>query len=62
MRSIFVFSVVLALMMSSREKAIFAADTQPARQDTWENTVAAANKEGRLNFYVGRLWQRTIAK
>jgi iron(III) transport system substrate-binding protein len=54
MRSIFVFSVVLALMMSSREEAIFAADTQPARQGTWENTVAAANKEGRLNFYVGR--------
>jgi iron(III) transport system substrate-binding protein len=54
MRSIFIFSVVLALMMSSREEAIFAADIQPARQSTWENTVAAANKEGRLNFYVGR--------
>ena len=31
-----------------------AADTKPAWQVTWENTVAAAKKEGRLNFYVGR--------
>src|SRR5918999_2644828 len=33
---------------------INAADVNPAREDTWEKTVAAAKKEGRLNFYVGR--------
>jgi iron(III) transport system substrate-binding protein len=31
-----------------------AAEAKPAWQSTWENTVAAAKKEGRLNFYVGR--------
>jgi iron(III) transport system substrate-binding protein len=31
-----------------------AADAKPAWQLTWEKTVAAAKKEGRLNFYVGR--------
>jgi iron(III) transport system substrate-binding protein len=31
-----------------------SADARPAWQVTWENTVAAAKKEGRLNFYVGR--------
>jgi iron(III) transport system substrate-binding protein len=31
-----------------------AGDTRPSWQLTWENTVAAAKKEGRLNFYVGR--------
>jgi iron(III) transport system substrate-binding protein len=31
-----------------------AADSKPSWQLTWENTVAAAKKEGRLNFYVGR--------
>src|SRR5438046_1057215 len=30
------------------------AEVKPAWQVTWENTVAAAKKEGRLNFYVGR--------
>ena len=33
---------------------MFAADAKPAWQATWEQTVAAAKKEGRLNFYVGR--------
>src|SRR5918999_240796 len=33
---------------------INAADVNPAREDIWKKTVAAANKEGRLNFYVGR--------
>ncbi len=33
----------------------FAADGRKARwQATWEKTLAAAKKEGRLNFYVGR--------
>jgi iron(III) transport system substrate-binding protein len=30
------------------------ADAKPSSQATWEQTVAAAKKEGRLNFYVGR--------
>jgi hypothetical protein len=32
----------------------YTADAKPSWQVTWENTVAAAKKEGRLNFYVGR--------
>jgi len=31
-----------------------AADAKPAAQANWEKTLAAAKKEGRLNFYVGR--------
>src|SRR5262245_25654322 len=31
-----------------------AADSKPSWQLMWENTIAAAKKEGRLNFYVGR--------
>ena len=31
-----------------------AADGKPAWQVIWEKTVAAAKKEGKLNFYVGR--------
>jgi iron(III) transport system substrate-binding protein len=34
--------------------SIHPADVKPTWQVTWENTVAAAKKEGRLNFYVGR--------
>ena len=30
------------------------AEAKPASQVTWENTLSAAKKEGRLNFYVGR--------
>jgi len=30
------------------------ADMKTAWEITWENIVAAAKKEGRLNFYVGR--------
>src|SRR5215470_10487056 len=30
------------------------AEVKPGWQATWENTVAAAKKEGKLNFYVGR--------
>lgn len=36
------------------EKIADAADATPAWQTVWEKTVAAAKKEGRLNFYVGR--------
>ena len=41
--------MVLAMTGSS-----FAADTKPSWQVTWEKTLAAAKKEGKLNFYVGR--------
>jgi iron(III) transport system substrate-binding protein len=34
--------------------AAHAADASPSWQKVWENTIAAAKKEGRLNFYVGR--------
>ena len=34
--------------------SIHPADVKPAWQVAWDNTVAAAKKEGRLNFYVGR--------
>ncbi len=34
--------------------ALFAAEAKPAWQGVWEKTVAAAKKEGKLNFYVGR--------
>src|SRR5262245_10409595 len=34
--------------------ALIAADAKPEWQLTWEKTVAAAKKEGKLNFYVGR--------
>jgi hypothetical protein len=54
MKSVFILSVVLVLTVPSREEPIFAADAKPSWQVTWENTVAAAKKEGRLNFYVGR--------
>jgi iron(III) transport system substrate-binding protein len=34
--------------------ATHAAEARPSWQVVWENTIAAAKKEGRLNFYVGR--------
>jgi iron(III) transport system substrate-binding protein len=36
------------------QSALFAAEAKPAWQATWEKTLAAAKKEGKLNFYVGR--------
>ena len=44
----------LVLCALAWESASFAADAKPAWQTNWEQTVAAAKKEGRLNFYVGR--------
>jgi iron(III) transport system substrate-binding protein len=35
-------------------QVVQAADAKPSWQATWEQTVAAAKKEGRLNLYVGR--------
>jgi ABC-type Fe3+ transport system substrate-binding protein len=34
--------------------SIMAADAKPSWQVTWEKTLAAAKKEGKLNLYVGR--------
>jgi iron(III) transport system substrate-binding protein len=45
-------SVLFGLPLAG--KVGHAADTQPSWQATWEQTLAAAKKEGRLNFYVGR--------
>src|SRR5688500_181982 len=53
MKSASIFSLLFVLI-ALWTSALFAADTRPAWQVTWENTIAAAKKEGRLNFYVGR--------
>jgi iron(III) transport system substrate-binding protein len=45
-------SVLFGLPLAGQ--AGHAADTQSSWRATWEQTVAAAKKEGRLNFYVGR--------
>src|SRR5918992_3711556 len=48
-----VFLSVL-FILSGLLNTVLAADSKPSWQVAWENTVAAAKKEGRLNFYVGR--------
>ncbi|MGH7853909.1 MAG: ABC transporter substrate-binding protein [Candidatus Binatia bacterium] len=45
---------LLFVLVGSSSAGLFAADAKPAWQTTWEKTVAAAKKEGKLNFYVGR--------
>jgi ABC-type Fe3+ transport system substrate-binding protein len=47
-RAIF-FGLIFASYISA-----FAADAKQTWQLTWEKTLAAAKKEGKLNFYVGR--------
>lgn len=47
---IFLLSAVLVFAFTN---SFFAAET-PSWQATWEKTLAAAKKEGKLNFYVGR--------
>lgn len=44
---------LVALLVLTSGSAV-AADARPARQANWEQTVATAKKEGKLNFYVGR--------
>src|ERR671919_1068654 len=47
-------NVILILCgLVTSHAAVFAAETKAA-QTTWEKTLAAAKKEGKLNFYVGR--------
>jgi ABC-type glycerol-3-phosphate transport system substrate-binding protein len=53
MKSASILSLLFVLIALSIS-ALFAADAKPSWQVTWEHTVAAAKKEGRLNFYVGR--------
>jgi iron(III) transport system substrate-binding protein len=51
----FVLAVPLSLLgFLTPVGTAHAADARPSWQVAWENTVAAAKKEGRLNFYVGR--------
>jgi iron(III) transport system substrate-binding protein len=45
---------LLVLVVLAWRSAGFAAEAKPAWQAEWDKTVAAAKKEGRLNFYVGR--------
>ena len=45
---------ILPFLVLTSGAAGFAADAKPAWQANWEQTVAAAKKEGKLNFYVGR--------
>jgi len=48
------FSFVLMLCSFVWVSPSSAAEAKPAWQATWEKTIAAAKKEGKLNFYVGR--------
>jgi len=47
----FAFVLLIVCALTGRG---WAADAKSAWQADWEKTVAAAKKEGRLNFYVGR--------
>jgi iron(III) transport system substrate-binding protein len=46
--------LLVLFILSGLLSTVLAADAKPSWQVAWENTVAAAKKEGRLNFYVGR--------
>ena len=48
----FVATALVLLMVV--ETRVNTAETRPGAQQEWERTVAAAKKEARLNFYVGR--------
>ena len=49
-----VFISLLLALVGLWQDTARAADAKPSWQTTWEKTLAAAKKEGRLNFYVGR--------
>ncbi len=53
MRLGFVILLVILSWLSSA-LSLNAADNRSNWQAQWDKTVAAAKKEGRLNFYVGR--------
>ena len=48
------FPLAIFTLMAALDWPVFSAETKPAWQATWERSVAAAKKEGRLNLYVGR--------
>ena len=48
-----VILIVCGLIVTS-PGSLFSTEGKPAWQTSWEKTVAAAKKEGKLNFYVGR--------
>jgi ABC-type glycerol-3-phosphate transport system substrate-binding protein len=54
MTMIYIHMALLGLLVFGSSTRANAAETKPAWQANWEQTVAAAKKEGRLNFYVGR--------
>jgi len=54
MKAIFNVIVLLYGLLLVSNCSAFAADVKSSWQVVWEKTVAAAKKEGRLNFYVGR--------
>src|ERR1044072_5247572 len=49
-----VFISLLLALVGLWQDTARAADAKPSWQTTWKKTLAAAKKEGRLNFYVGR--------
>ena len=51
MRSAFILSLFFFI---DRQYAALRCGHKAGLAGTWENTVAAAKKEGRFNFYVGR--------
>jgi iron(III) transport system substrate-binding protein len=53
MKTTAILSLLFLLLIPS-SATLLAADAKPSWQATWEQTVTAAKKEGRLNFYVGR--------
>ena len=44
----------LSIVVLSSDRTVLGAEAKASWQAAWEKTIAAAKKEGRLNFYVGR--------
>src|SRR5690242_8150542 len=49
-----IFIALLSALMGLWQDTAQAADAKHSSQTAWEKTLAAAKKEGKLNFYVGR--------
>ena len=54
MKAILGIGLLLCGLILTSPGSVFSAEGKPEWQTTWEKTVAAAKKEGKLNFYVGR--------
>src|SRR6185503_5823285 len=50
----YIVAILAAIVSLLAATLSYAADAKPAWQMTWEKTLGAAKKEGRLNLYVGR--------